>query len=55
MACMTTEYLETSSRNLPNEVVFGSHSTCVPIWCLRRYSFAISKIVEESVWGIKVG
>ena len=45
---MTAEYLEASSHNLSNEVVFGSRSNSVPIWYLRRYSFAISNIVEES-------
>ena len=52
---MTAEYLETSSRNLSNEVVFGSRSNPVPIWYLRRYSFAIFKILEKSLCCIKVG
>ena len=52
---MTAEYLETSNRNLSNEVVFGSRSNSVAIWYLRRYSFAISKIMEESLCCIKVG
>ena len=30
MACMTAEYLETASRNLSNEVVYGSRSNTVP-------------------------
>ena len=55
VVCMTAEYLETPSRNMPNEFVFGSSSNSVPIWYLRRYSFAISKIVEESLCCIKVG
>ena len=52
---MTAEYLETSSRNLSNEAVFSSRSNTVPIWYLRRHSFAISKIAEESLCCIKVG
>ena len=51
---MTAEYLETSSRNLSNEVVFGSRSNSVPLSYLRRYSFAISKIIEKSLCCIKV-
>ena len=55
MACMTAEHLETSSRNLSNDIVFISRSNSVPIWYLRCYSFAISKIVEEYLCCIEVG
>ena len=55
VACMTAAYMETSSRTLSNEVVYGSCLNFMPIWCMREYSFDISKIVEESLCCIKVG
>ena len=52
---MTAEYLEIPSRNLSNDIGFGSRSYSVPIWYLRRYFFAISRILEEYLCCIEVG
>ena len=42
VACMTAAYLKTLS-------CFGNSSNSVPIRYMRRYSFAVSKIVEEAL------
>ena len=50
VACMTAAYLKTLTFNLSNEVVFLVIAlNSVPIRYMRRYSFAVSKIVEKSL------
>ena len=49
VACMTAAYLKTLAFNLSNEVVLVIALNSVPIRYMRRYSFAVSKIVEESL------
>ena len=46
---MTAAYLKTLAFNLSNEVVLVIALNSVPIRYMRRYSFAVSKIVEESL------
>ena len=47
MTCMTAAYLKTLAFNLSDEIVLVINS--VPIRYMRRYSFAVSKIVEKSL------
>ena len=46
---MTAAYLKTLAFNLSNEVVLVIALTLSPIRYMRQYSFAVSKIVEESL------
>ena len=48
---MTAAYLKTLAFNLSNEVVLVIALTLCQFgtWYMRRYSFAVSKIVEESL------
>ena len=49
VACMTAAYLKRLAFNLSNEVVLVIALNSVPNRYMRRYSFAVSKIVEESL------
>ena len=48
VACMTAAYLKTLAL-ICQTSCFGNSSNSVPIRFMRRYSFAVSKIVEESL------
>ena len=49
VACMTAAYLKTLAFNLSKDVVLVIALNSVPMWYMRRDSFAVSKIVEESL------